>query len=57
MNNHSKDIKTNDNLSRSINKILLSKNGLIKKKINNYSYYLNDAIGKGYSSTVYQGKN
>lgn len=28
-----------------------------RKKIENYSYGLNDAIGKGYSSQVYKGRN
>lgn len=28
-----------------------------RKKIENYSYGLDDAIGKGYSSQVYRGKN
>jgi hypothetical protein len=28
-----------------------------RKKIENYSYGLNDVIGKGYSSQVYKGKN
>lgn len=28
-----------------------------KKVIENYSYYLPDVIGKGYSSLVYKGKN
>lgn len=28
-----------------------------RKKIENYSYGLNDQIGKGYSSQVYRGRN
>lgn len=28
-----------------------------RKKIENYSYGLNDVIGKGYSSQVYKGRN
>lgn len=28
-----------------------------RKKIENFSYGLNDAIGKGYSSQVYKGRN
>jgi hypothetical protein len=28
-----------------------------RKKIENYSYGLNDVIGKGYSSQVYRGRN
>lgn len=28
-----------------------------RKKIENYSYGLDDTIGKGYSSQVYRGKN
>jgi hypothetical protein len=28
-----------------------------RKKIENYSYALLDKIGKGYSSTVYKGRN
>ncbi len=28
-----------------------------RKKIQSYSYGLDDAIGKGYSSQVYKGKN
>lgn len=28
-----------------------------RKKIENYSYGLNDVIGKGYSSHVYKGRN
>jgi serine/threonine protein kinase len=28
-----------------------------KKVIENYSYCLHDQIGKGFNSTVYQGKN
>ena len=28
-----------------------------RKKIENYSYGLNDEIGKGYSSKVYRGRN
>ena len=28
-----------------------------RKKIEGYSYGLNDAIGKGYSSHVYKGRN
>jgi hypothetical protein len=31
--------------------------GEYRKKIKNYSYFLNDVIGKGYSSTVYTGIN
>ena len=29
----------------------------IRKKIENYSFSLSDRIGKGYSSTVYKGRN
>ena len=29
----------------------------IRKKIENYSFCLNDRIGRGYSSTVYKAKN
>lgn len=32
-----------------------SSKGLTKKRIGPYSYYLNDIIGEGYSSTVYRG--
>ena len=32
-------------------------NNFTRKKIENYSYGLNDVIGKGYSSQVYKGKN
>jgi serine/threonine-protein kinase ULK/ATG1 len=28
-----------------------------RKKIEDFSYGLNDVIGKGYSSQVYQGRN
>lgn len=28
-----------------------------RKKIENFSYGLNDAIGKGYSSQVFRGRN
>ncbi len=31
--------------------------GEYRKTIKNYSYFLNDVIGKGYSSTVYTGLN
>lgn len=31
--------------------------GDFRKTIKNYSYFLNDVIGKGYSSTVYNGIN
>ena len=29
----------------------------IRKRIENYSFCLGDKIGKGYSSTVYKGRN
>jgi serine/threonine protein kinase len=32
-------------------------NAFTRKKIENYSYGLNDVIGKGYSSQVYKGRN
>lgn len=32
-------------------------NNYSRKKIENYSFALNDAIGKGYSSQVYRGRN
>jgi serine/threonine-protein kinase ULK/ATG1 len=32
-------------------------NAYTRKKIENYSYGLNDVIGKGYSSHVYRGRN
>lgn len=32
-------------------------NAYTRKKIQNYSYGLNDVIGKGYSSHVYRGRN
>jgi serine/threonine-protein kinase ULK2 len=32
-------------------------NSYTRKKIENYSYGLNDVIGKGYSSHVYRGRN
>lgn len=31
--------------------------GEYRKTIKNYSYFLNDKIGHGYSSTVYKGIN
>lgn len=31
--------------------------GSYRKTIKNYSYFLTDKIGKGYSSTVYIGQN
>ena len=32
-------------------------NSFTRKKIESYSYGLNDVIGKGYSSHVYRGRN
>ena len=34
-----------------------SENANTRKKLEDYSYFLNHNIGKGYSSTVYKGRN
>jgi hypothetical protein len=31
--------------------------GAVRKKLEDYSYLLNESIGKGYSSQVFRGRN
>ncbi len=44
-------------MSNSLQKLVTKPNQFTRKKIENYSYGLNDVIGKGYSSQVYKGRN
>lgn len=34
-----------------------TESNMTRKKLENYSYQLNDHIGKGYSSQVFKGRN
>lgn len=44
-------------MSNSHQKLASKQTQYTRKKIENYSYGLNDVIGKGYSSQVYKGRN
>jgi hypothetical protein len=44
-------------MSNSLQKLVSKPTQYTRKKIENYSYGLNDVIGKGYSSQVYKGRN
>jgi hypothetical protein len=44
-------------MSNSLQKLTTKPSQFTRKKIENYSYGLNDVIGKGYSSQVYKGRN
>lgn len=44
-------------MSNSHQKLTTKPSQFTRKKIENYSYGLNDVIGKGYSSHVYKGRN
>ena len=44
-------------MSNSLQKLATKPTQFTRKKIENYSYGLNDVIGKGYSSQVYKGRN
>ncbi len=44
-------------MSNSLQKLTPKATQFTRKKIENYSYGLNDVIGKGYSSQVYKGRN
>lgn len=44
-------------MSNSLQKLQTRTTQYTRKKIENYSYGLNDVIGKGYSSQVYKGRN